>query len=1068
MNNQKQQNQENKLKKKKKYKLNRNAILVIQVLVVLFLMGMTVVGGAVIGFIGAIVKDQKVLSYEEMKNKIETNYLTGFAYFNDGTLIGKLPAEQDRRLVTLEEISPHVIDALISTEDKDFWDHKGVSPKATFRAVWQQITGADFQTGGSTLTQQLVKQTLLEEAFAKELSGEYKGEELRKLKYIRKLNEIFLALRLERFFTKEQILTAYLNEMYFGMNANRSNLYGIQAAAKGIFGVDAKDLNIAQSAYLVGMLQNPGHFIPFKHIKPNGLEKGLERMKLVLGEMYEDGKITKEEYEEALHYDIEAHLASKEETKGALDKYPYLLFEILDKTADALVEADLMNQGFDLQEIHSEENRDLYEELHAKKIKEIQSRGYNIYTTIDQKLYDAFQAYVANPDNFWKNKSYKVKIGDQEINVENAMQQVGAVLMDNRTGAILANIAGRDFNVEQTNHATSPRQPGSTMKPILAYGPALEEGVLLSPESPVDDSPIVLNYGKPNEHTPMNYTDKFLGIMTAREALRQSWNIPAIRVYLDLTIPVAFDYAKRMGITSLVDQDLHAQTGVIGGLTHGVSVEEMTNAFSTFANGGKFIDAYMIERVEDPDGNVIYQHKPKQTPVFSEQTAYMVTDMMRTVYNQGTGSKIRQLIERQHGKHDFAGKTGTTSQEKDLWFVGYSPNITLGVWTGFDIPYPMSKDASRAKLVWAGLMNLVLDLKPELSPKDLKFTKPDGLVTIEICSKSGMLPSDLCREAGHVIKGTFKKESVPTETCDIHQKSRAVIIDEKTYIAQESTPDDMVISKIFIKRDPIQLPTKKTNKPLSAFLPADWMDTLPTEVDPRQEDGKSPSPPQGLSATYDGNSKQITLKWNPNPEGDIAGYRIYRSNGFDFENIASILNHQPKQYVDANGGPEAGYYITAVDIAGNESMASNVVSASGGKDWSTSLPSKPTGVKAVKGAVGIELSWEENPSDEKVEQYNIYYSPTKDGEYELIGSNSIPFFQHLIYGEEIGWYKVTAVNHRGESEPSKAFTIKENGGNDEDQRGNDRDQDRDHGDRDSQDSNLIDIPIPPSGGNGGQ
>ncbi|MBE3554201.1 MAG: transglycosylase domain-containing protein [Thermicanus sp.] len=1043
--------------------LKRNLLIVLKVLALLFFLGLFMVGGVAFGFVASIVKDQKVLSYEEMKQNIETNYLTGFAYFNDGTLIGKLPAEQDRRLVTLKEISPYVIDALISTEDKQFYSHHGVSLRGTARAIFQQFTGSEIQTGGSTITQQLVKQTLLEESYRKEISGEYKGDQLRKLKYNRKLNEIFLALRLERFFTKDQILEAYLNEMYFGKSARGSNLYGIQSAAKGIFGVDAKDLNLPQAAYLVGMLQNPGYYLPFKD---KTLEEGLNRMKHVLEEMKQDGKITQAQYDEAIKYDIKAHLSSKEDSQSALDKYPFLLFEILERSAQALVEEDLIKQGYDINQIYSKENKDLYNDLLERKKKDILTKGYNIYTTIDKKLYDAFQAYAANPKNFWSNKTYTAKVGGKTIKVENAPQQLGAVLIDNKTGAILASIGGRDFKIEQTNHTASPRQPGSAMKPILAYAPAFETGVLLGPESPIDDSPIVLNYGKSNEHTPLNYDNKFHGIMSAREALKKSWNVPAIRVYLKVGIPEAQDFAKTMGITTLTEKDLQAQTGVIGGLERGVTVEELTNAYATFANGGTFIDAYLINRITTHDGQEIYKHRTVSKPVYSPETAYMITDMMRTVYQTGTGAAVRNMVEKVSGKHDFAGKTGTTNDANDLWFVGYSPSISLGVWTGFDIPYSMGRDQTRAKILWAGLMNETLKVKPDLSPKDLTFEKPPGIVNLAICSKSGELPSDLDREAGTVITGMFNKANLPTETCTVHQKARAVAVDNKMYLAQDSTPDDLVISKIFIKREPFQFPTK-TNKPQSFYLPLDWMDTLPTEVDPRQEDGKTPSSPAGVKATADPSGKGVLLTWNNNPEGDVAGYRIYRSTGLSFERIASILQNMEKKYTDPNGSGGSGYYITAVDIAGNESAPSEVVTLNGSGSWNNQagIPSRPSGIKIAETAAGVELTWDANPDQEQVTQYNIYYSAAKDGPFELLGNNSIPYFQHLTVDKE-GWYQITAVNHVGESQPSKPVSLKKDseaappaqGNPSQDQNGNPPPNPGDQGG-----SNPLDIPLAPGG-----
>lgn len=1041
MNNQENPNKpaSSKPKPKKKSNTKQNILLVLQVIVVMGVMGLFAAGGVAMGFVASIVKDQQPISYEEMKEKIYSNSLTSFAYFSDGTPIGKLPAEEDRRLVTLEEISPFVTQALISTEDKTFEEHKGISLKALTRAVWQQLSGSDKQTGGSTLTQQLVKVTLLDDMWAKEVSGKLKGDQLRNLKINRKFNELFLALRVERYFTKTQILEAYLNENLFGKGPNGSNLYGIQSAAKGIFGVDAKDLNLPQSAYLVGMLQMPGKYNPFKE---KGLEEGTKRMKLVLGQMLGDGKITKEEHDKAAEYDITANLVKKEDVQSAYDQYPFLLFEILEQSAKALVESDLSKQGYSKDEIYAEENKEVYNEILAIKQKDLLSKGYHIYTTIDKELYDSFQSYASNEEHFMKPQTYKVKSGGETRTIENALQQVGAVLIENSTGRVIANVPGRDFNVEQTNHVYAARQPGSAMKPLGAYAPALEEGVLLSPESPLDDSPIVLNPGRPNEHTPKNYTDAYLGMMSARLALSKSYNIPAIRAYLDVGIPKALDYVKQMGITTLTESDNHAQTGVIGGLTQGTTVEEITNAYATFANGGTFVDAYMVDRIENDKGDVVYQHQISSRPVFSEQTAWMINDMLKTAYREGTGNYARNLIEKLHGKRVFASKTGTTNSNVDLWFIAYNPNITLGVWVGFDVNHTMDRD-KWARDVWVGLMDQVLNIRPELSPKDLDFTEPSGLVRMEIDSKSGKLPSELTREAGHIITGVFKKESVPTEIDDMHVKGRIVIVDGKSYVAQETTPDDMVISKIYIKTEPLTLPTN-TDKPLSKFLPADWMDRLPTEADARVDDGMRPSPTSGLTVTHDASRNVNVVTWRANPEEDIVGYRLYRYNGFTYDKIASILGSDQKQYEDSRGDMGSGYYITAVDVAGQESDPSLIVSTTGQSQIATGKPSTPGNVTATSGPEGLSLSWQANPESEQVYQYNIYHSATRDGEYSLLTSTPIATYIRPIVTGDVGWYKVTAVNLRGESEASKPITASA----DDDGESNDND-------------NLIDLPIIP-------
>ncbi|MBE3594254.1 MAG: transglycosylase domain-containing protein, partial [Candidatus Carbobacillus altaicus] len=980
--------------------------------------------GTAFGFVTAILKDQPVISYKDIKNTLEEmNSYTSFAYFRDGTPIGKLPIEGDRRYVPLDKISPYVIDALISTEDKSFYQHMGVSLKGTGRAVFQLITHSEEQTGGSTITQQLVKQTLLEETYRQEISGKLKGNELRQLQYRRKVNEILLALRIERFLSKQQILEYYLNQMYFGRPQGGGNLYGIEAAARGYFGVHASELNLAQAAYLVGLLQGPANYLPYGDTK----EAGLKRMETVLSRMKQDGKIDETEYKTALTFDLLGSIQNAPASESAYRDYPFLMFEIIDRSAEELVRQDLNAQGIDIQDVGQEEYKKLYNELLEKKKRDLLTKGYHIYTTIDKDLYDAFQAFAANPKNFWENPpNYTVTVGSgankKEIKVTNPVQEVGAVLIDNKTGAILASIGGRDYKREATNHAASPRQPGSTMKTILAYAPAFEEGALISPDAPVDDTPIVLNKGKADEHTPLNYDNKFHGLMSAREALAKSWNVPAVKLSLEVGIPNALAYGQKMGITSFVPADNTAQTAAIGGLTNGVTVYEMTQAYSVFPNGGKLVQSYMIEKITDDEGKTIYQHEPVVTQAISPVTAYFVTDMLKSVMTQGTGSVIRANVEKAHGKRELFGKTGTTSQTKDLWFVGGSPTLTLGLWLGFDIPYTQKSVDGIHKTIWSNLFNIVLDKKPELSPKDAAFPKPDGIVTLNACKYSAKLPSDACSEAGWVVPMQFYKENVPSEADDVVQKARIVIVDGKNYVAIDQTPDDLVIEKFLVKRKPYDLPTKPD--PKVNYQPLDWELTYPSELDPRQEDGRSPSAPQGLTAQYDEGTQTVTLTWNKNPETDIAGYRIYRSSLFGMDRVASVMSHLPTSFSEKVKDPTDVYVVTAVDIAGNESPPSSAISIFGQPGEVHKAPSAPKGLKAKMDAFGVTLTWDPNPEREQVKLYHVYYSPDKDGPFEEIGTSDTPYLQILSFGMEDGFFQVTAENALGESEPSKTVQAK--------------------------------------------
>ena len=865
----------------------------------LIMMGAFFSGGAVTGYVASLVKDDPVRSHEEISETIFSRYLTSFAYFHDNESIGQLRAEEDRRLVQKDEVSPHLINAIIATEDRNFYEHRGFDPIGTTRAALEGIRGSSVQTGGSTITQQLIKQTILTP----------------KVSHERKAKEIFLALRLERMFSKDQILEAYMNEMYFGHSAGKSNIYGVQAAAKGIFGIDAKDLNIPQSAYIAGMLQAPSRYVPFDK---DGLEAGLKRQKMVLNRMLENGYITESQRQEALNYDIAANLT--ESKPKAFSKYPFLMMEIEERAARVLVDQDLEKDP----KLNKEDlSRQEYRELVDMKRKEILRGGYHIYTTIDKNIYEMMTAIAENPKNFGPNRTYKVRVGSEVREVKNALEEVGATLIDNKTGAILGFIGGRDFKVQQVNHTTRPRQPGSAMKPLAAYAPAFELG-LLQPGSAIDDAPIALENGAGRPpHYPANWNNKFQGLVTTREALKWSYNIPAIKAYLQVGIPEALGYVEKMGVTTLITpkdnprvNDFQAKTGVIGGLTQGLTVEEITNAFSVFPNQGSFIDAYLINKIEDSNGETIYEHTSTPQTVFSEQTSYLITDMMRTVVRQGTGASVQRMIK---GNRDIAGKTGTTNDDVDSWFVGYTPEVTLGVWIGYDIPYRLQRGSTaHSHEVWSKVMNGLFELYPEKYPSDSKFVEPSGIVRRSICSDSGKLPSPLCQEAGKVITEIFNQKYAPTEVDDTHVKARLVTYNGKMYLAKDETPDDMVEEKIGVKSpDPIKLPSNPEQYKMS-FQTLDWKNRLPSQTDPRSDDGQAPSEPKSVVVQDNG-----TLVWASNSEADIVGYRVYRSSiGGDVQKAGVVLQSDDKVFKVKNHGL---YYVTAVDVLGKESAPSQTV-----------------------------------------------------------------------------------------------------------------------------------------------
>ena len=260
--------------------------------------------------------------------------------------------------------------------------------------------------------------------------------------------------------------------------------------------------------------------------------------------------------------------------------------------------------------------------------------------------------------------------------------ETGAILIENKTGKIISFVGGRDYNREKTNHATMAlRSNGSTMKPLLVYAPAFELGTL-APGSILPDVPLQLNPAS-SKPWPSNYGGGYHGLVTARQALAKSYNIPAVKAYVDILDKRPADYLTKMGITSLTEGDYSNRSTALGGLTKGVSVEENTNAFGTFANNGQFVDAYLIDKITDKEGKIIYQHKVNPVDVFSPQTAYLTYDMLRDVINGGTATSVKNRLK---FSSDWAGKTGTSQDYKDTWFVATNPNVSFGVWNGYDEP----------------------------------------------------------------------------------------------------------------------------------------------------------------------------------------------------------------------------------------------------------------------------------------------------------------------------------------------------------------------------------------------
>lgn len=1003
----------------------------------LFIIGLTggfFVGALAFGYVSALVKDDPVRSKEFMLHEMQQNAITGFVYFNnDNEMIGQLRTEEDRRLAEMKDIPQLVLDAVFAIEDNNFYDHYGVDLKGLLRAVKQKVLNEPIQTGGSTITQQLARRVFL--TLEKETD--------------RKAKEILLSLRMERMMSKQEILLAYLNKIPYGNGSTGYNLYGIKAAAKGIFNIDdLNKLNVAQAAYLAGLPQSPSRYSAFTSsgkFNADGFKLAVERQKTVLMRMLQENKITQAQYDEALAFDLYGSLA-KPDTK-AYNTYPYLMIESEKQATDILMKIDYP-------ELNADSDKEQYAKAWEKTHQKLLHGGYHVYTTIDKTIYDTMRSIAENPDNF--SPDHEVK----------GVEQVGAVMLDSKTSAVLGMIEGRGFSIEQLNHATQAyRQPGSVMKPPAAFIPAMEKG-LIQPGSIIDDVPIIMPDGQKGYHIPQNHDRKFHGLITARRALDQSYNIPALKIFNDMvTIPEAWNFVKTVGIRSIVPEDQYAQTGVIGGLYKGVTVMEMTNAYATMSNQGKFNEAYMIRKITDSEGKIIYEHKLNPTTAFSEETAYLITDMLRTVITQGTGGHVARNFQNKN-KVPYVGKTGTTQDDSDAWFIGYTPDITVGVWVGFEKSlHTLSKtEARHAMEIWAKIMDQTMEKKPELFSTS-KFERPANIVSATVSSVSGKLPNELNKQANLLVTDLFNRKFLPKEQDDVMTKARVITYKGLNYLANPLTPDDFAEEKIVILREkPINLILKEleavlpklppaSRRPLESYKPLDYNSDAPQEQDPREDDGLPPKPPASLVVTKSGDSAVLTFQ--PGSEPDLIGYRVYRSvNDGPFQLLSGQVvyaDDEPKFTDQIVPGQKYAYFVTAVDVVGNESTPSNAADTDGGyidqvfvpnpsdpiddeepmnvedepeeqNQETTHLPSSPTGVQVEPNGVAITVKWNPNSSSDQVKSYHIYFSDTKDGPFKKIGTVEGPKANEFMYiGITFtGYYHVVAVNDMGESEPSEA------------------------------------------------
>lgn len=559
---------------------------------------------------------------------------TTLAYDDSGNVITKLRDEKDSYYISFDTIPENVKDAFVATEDKSFYKHNGVDITGVGRAFVNLIKNGKISGGGSTITQQLARNVFL----THEKSFE------------RKVKEIFISVLLEKNHSKDEILEYYINSIYF---ANGS--YGIEAASRKYFGKSSTELTLGETAFLCAIPNNPTLYNPLTNY-----DNTIKRQARILGYMLEDGYITQEEYDSALEEEI---VISGENITNSnyVDTY------IIDCAIDTIMQVD----GFEFrEEFKNEKDEDIYKAELADAKKEAQEKlyngGYRIYTSIDMSKQEALQKAIDDNTSTFQDKTSE---GIYEF-------QGSATSIDNETGKVVAIVGGRsqDTSSYMFNRAfQSYRQPGSTIKPLVLYTPLMDNGYL--PGSLVVD--------EKSEDGPKNYDDKYEGLITLRYAVEQSKNTVAWNLFRDFGPSKGLSYLKSMNFKKIVEEDNNL-AAVLGGLTYGTNTLEMASAYSTLARDGIYIKPTCIVKITDADGNVIYEDEETKTQVYSERASRIMTNVLQSTMEHGTGRSV------QLNNMVSAGKTGSTNDNKDGWFAGYTPYYTTVVWMGYDTPKEVS------------------------------------------------------------------------------------------------------------------------------------------------------------------------------------------------------------------------------------------------------------------------------------------------------------------------------------------------------------------------------------------
>ncbi len=688
----------------------------------------TALAGIVIIFAYVFYLSIDLPSIEQLEN-YDPDLVTRI-YSADGVLLNELYFEK-RVFVELEQIPQHMRDAVVAKEDRRFYDHWGISLRDVLRAVVINTVTMSYSSGFSSLTQQLARNLYDTIGFKKTIT--------------RKIKEVITAIQIERTYTKDEILEMYLNSVHFGHGT-----YGVQAAAKRFYGKYANELALDESALLVGLLPAPARYSPVRFP-----ERALTKRNVVLRVMRDQEYISQGEYAEARSRLLDS--IQQEQTRGTAPYFTEYVRRFLEREDDELG-VNIYRDGLKIYTTLDSRLQNIAEDAVLKSVianqQKLNKRIFN-----DDEEFSKLAYLGIYPEDTVK----LMMAGEMELYEDlrnKLLVQSSFVALDTRTGAILAMLGGRPDYPDQFNRATqSLRQPGSIFKPFV-YTTAIDNGVPVTKQ--LLNQPVVLNVrnakGEWVKWMPQNYDGSTGGLTTIREGLRRSMNLISVRMVQEVVPAEAVKQtARRMGVST----DIRAVDAIALG-TSEVHLIEMVAAYGTFANKGVYCKPFGITKIEDRYGNVLKEYFPQKEEVLSAETSFIMTSLLQTVLDRGTGGSARWKY---HFYHPAAGKTGTTQGWTDAWFVGYSPFIAAGAWYGVDDPQvSLGKglDGSKAALpAWARFMR---DSHDTLSYSRKEFDQPEHIENVKICQVTKTLPVNLCPwETEVFIKGTE-----PTKRCSVH------------------------------------------------------------------------------------------------------------------------------------------------------------------------------------------------------------------------------------------------------------------------------------------------------------